>query len=133
VENDDPQVLSKLTNCLKQCRPTFGFAKGFFRRWAAVRNVELTVPLIGIHQVLKKSFPCAALAHQHQGFIDRYAREPGRESRVFAESLQVNKHSLKRPLHHIFRILLIAKYAESRAISPKLVTPVQFSESVLMS
>ena len=32
VENDDPQVLSKLANCLKQCRPTFGFVKDFFRR-----------------------------------------------------------------------------------------------------
>jgi hypothetical protein len=74
VENDDPQVLSKLTNCLKQCRPTFGFAKDFFRRRPAVRNVEVTVPLIGIHPVLKKWFPCAALAQQHQGFVDRYAR-----------------------------------------------------------
>jgi hypothetical protein len=74
VENDDPQVLSKLTNCLKQYRPTFGFAKGFFRRRPSVSNVEVTEPLIGIHPVLKKWLPCAALAQQHQCFVDRYAR-----------------------------------------------------------
>jgi hypothetical protein len=74
VENDHPQVLSKLTNCLEQCRPTFGFAKDFFRRRPAVRNLEVTIHLIGIYPVLKKWFPYAALAQQHQGFVDRYAR-----------------------------------------------------------
>ena len=46
MQNDDPQVLSKLINCLKQSRPTFGFAKDFFRRGPAVRNVEVLIPCL---------------------------------------------------------------------------------------
>ena len=76
---------------------------------------------------------CSALSQQHQGFVDDYPGEPGRESGVFAEPLQVHECPLKRALHRIFRILLIAKDAEGGAISFALMAVVQFSEGVVVS
>jgi hypothetical protein len=74
----------------------------------------------------------AALAQQHQGFVDDDPSEPGRESGVFAEPLQVHQGPVKRALHRIFRILHIAKDAEGRAMGFALLALAQFSEGVFV-
>jgi hypothetical protein len=80
-----------------------------------------------------KRLLCAALAQQHQGFVDDYSGEPGRESGVLAEPLQVHECPLKRALHRVFRVLLIAKDADGRAIDFTLVPVVQFAEGLVVS
>jgi len=133
VQNDDPLVLSKPSNCLKQGRAAFAFAKDFFWSRSTIGNLHATVTLRSIHTILMKRLSCAELAQQHQGFVDDYPGEPGRESGIFTEPLQVHECPLKRALHCIFRILLIAKDAEGRAIGFALMTLVQFSEGVVVS
>jgi hypothetical protein len=73
------------------------------------------------------------LAQQHQRIVDDDPDEPGRESGVFAELLQVHECPLKRALHRVFRILLIAKDAESGAIRFAMMALVEFSESLVVS
>src|SRR5208282_4914474 len=133
VKNDDPQVLSKPSNCLKQGRAAFAFAKDFFWCRSTVSNLHATITLCSIHAIFMKRLSSAAPAQQYQGFVDDDPGKPGRESGVFAEPLQVHECSLKRALHRIFRILLIAKDAEGRAIDLALVPVVQFSEGVVVS
>jgi len=98
------------------------FANDFFRRRSAVSNLHAAIASFGIRTIFKNWLACAALAQYHQGFIDRYAGQPCRKTRVFAEPLQIQERALKRSLHGVFRILLISKYAESRAVSCELVT-----------
>ena len=95
--------------------------------------LHASITLCSIQIIFMKRLSCAALAQQHRGFADDYLGEPGRESGVFAEPLQVHDCPLKRAHHRIFRILLIAKDTEGRAIGFALVTLVQFSEGVVVS
>ncbi|HTA60716.1 MAG TPA: hypothetical protein VK805_21360 [Candidatus Baltobacteraceae bacterium] len=133
VQNDDPQVLSKPSNCLKQGRASFAFAEDFFWCRSAIGNLHATLTLRNVHPLFVKRLSRAALAQQHQRFVDDYPGEPGRKSGVFAESLQIHEYPLKGALHRIFRVLLIAKDAEGRAIGFALMTFVEFSEGVVVS
>ena len=133
MQNHDPQVLPKASNCLKQGRAAFAFAKDFFWCRSAVGDLPGTVTLFGIHIIFITRLSLPALSQEHQGFIDDYPGKPSRESGTLAELLKVHERPLERALHGIFRILLIADNAESGAIGFALMTVVQFSEGIVVS
>jgi hypothetical protein len=116
VENDDPQVLPKLTNCLKQCRPTFGFAKDFFRRRPAVRN--------GRGQLLRGR-------HESPGALFRGAsgykiqrRAPAEHWREPARELNNESNSRNRPdqQHHRLEAGKPGRLAAFPAISQRAIS-----------
>src|SRR5271154_6253841 len=62
LQNDDPQVLSKPSNCLKQGRAAFAFAKDLFWCKSTASDLHATITLCSIHTTFIKRLSCAALA-----------------------------------------------------------------------
>jgi len=89
-QNDDPQVLSKPSNCLMQGCVAFGLAKHFFWCRSTIGNLDADIAFCGIQTMCMKRLSSAALAQEYQGFIDRYSCKPGGERRVFAETFQID-------------------------------------------
>ena len=90
VEHHDSQVLSQLRNGLPQPCAALAFAEDFFWRRSAVRNLHGTIIVLIIQTIFLKRLSYAALAQQHQGFVDDYPREPRRETGFLAKPLQVH-------------------------------------------
>src|ERR1700686_4411490 len=68
-------------------------------------------------------------AQQHQGFIHGDARQPGRESRLFFEGVEVKENFVKRLLHNIFGIFPIICYSLRHRQNSPFVTKNQLFES----
>ena len=109
------------------------FAKDFFGRRSAVRDLYTTFLLWGINATFMKRLSCAALAQEHQSFVDHDASQPGRKRRVLSKRFEAYERALKGALHNILRVLLVPKDAKSRAIRLELVTLIELSKSVVMA
>ena len=91
---------------------------------------RLTVAIAAVYQ---DSCARAMLTNQRLRFIDGDAGQPRRKGRLSTKSFEIGESPLKRTLHRISGILLVAKDAEGRPIGFDSVTLIKFSESVFES